>query len=76
MIFYFTDDFVRDLYKTNSGSRCRLYGVRLTGQIKSSFDVNKFGKMENSRKMKRFVRLSETMTPILKISIMADVWTL
>ena len=69
--FYFTDDFVRDLYKTNleAGVDYMEFGYRAD---KKQFDVNKFGKWKfaEDEAIREIVGDNDTD---MKISIMADV---
>ena len=68
--FYFTNDFVRDLYKTNleAGVDYMEFGYRAD---KKQFDVNKFGKWKfaEDEAIREIVGDNDTD---MKISIMAD----
>ena len=69
--FYFTDEFVKDLYKANiaAGVDYMEFGYRAD---KDQFDVNKFGKWKfaTDDDIREIVGDNDTH---LKISIMADV---
>ncbi|MFA6729958.1 MAG: aldolase catalytic domain-containing protein [Candidatus Izemoplasmatales bacterium] len=69
--FYFTDDFVKELYKTNiaAGVDYMEFGYRAD---KAQFDVNKFGKWKFSSddQIREIVKDNKSS---MKISIMVDV---
>ena len=69
--FYFTDDFVRDLYKTNikAGVDYMEFGYRASKEL---FDVDKFGKWKfcDEEDIRNIVGENDSD---MKISVMADV---
>ncbi len=69
--FYFTDEFVRELYKTNiaAGVDYMEFGYRAD---KKQFDVNKFGKWKFTTDEDIINTISEPSKDI-KIAVMADV---
>ena len=69
--FYFTDEFVKDLYKANiaAGVDYMEFGYRAD---KDQFDVNKFGKWKFSSDQDIIETIGEK-NPQTKIAIMADV---
>ena len=69
--FYFTDEFVRDLYKSNieAGVDYMEFGYKAS---KDQFDVNKFGKWKFCDEQDIRDIVGENNTD-LKISVMADV---